>query len=76
MYGYGALTINSPTVATWNMYRNVQGKTLGQTTVESLLICNTFNTGSAVCPYTIIPVNTKLFTYPLVQVRQFHIRSI
>ena len=63
MYGYGTFTINSATVATWNMYKNSMTTSPGQTNIDSLLICNTFNTGSAICPYTSIPVSATVSVY-------------
>ena len=69
MYGYGTFTINSATVATWTMWKNSQiGTTIAATSLDSLLICNTFNTGSAICPYTSIPVTTATTTYVFAQV--------
>ena len=72
IYGYGTFTINSATVATWNMYKNDATKSPKQTTIDSLLICNTFNTGSAICPYTAIPTNAVVSFYSFIQVRQCH----
>ena len=70
IYGYGTLTINSATVATWNMYKNDVTKSPGQIAIDTLLICNTFNTGSAICPFTTIPVSKGNSTIKVVQVRQ------
>ena len=70
IYGYGALTINSATVATWNMYKNDVTKSPGQIAIDTLLICNTFNTGSAICPFKTIPVRKGNSTIKVVQVRQ------
>ena len=73
IHGYGTLTINSATVATWNLYKNDVTKSPGQISIDTLLICNTFNTGSAICPFTTIPVRKGYCKIKLVQVRQCHI---
>jgi hypothetical protein len=73
IYGYGTLTINSATVATWNMYKNDVTKSPGQISIDTLLICNTFNTGSAICPFKTIPVRKGNCKIKVVQVRQCHI---
>ena len=55
IYGYGTLTINSASVATWNMFKNSMTVSPGQTAIDTVLICNSYTTGSAICPYTTIP---------------------
>ena len=50
------------------MYKNDVTRSPGQITIDTLLICNTFNTGSAICPFDSIPTSTDMNVYPLVQV--------
>jgi hypothetical protein len=68
MYGYGTLTINSPTVATWNMMKNSMTMTPGESNIDSVLICNSYM-GSAICPFTTIPPECpeKVFKYSTVR---------
>ena len=65
IYGYGTFTINSATVATWNMFSNTQNIKTGKSNIDSLLICNSYNMKTAICPFTVIPGAN---TYSLVQV--------
>lgn len=68
MYGYGTFQINSATTATWNMFENAyNGVAISAYSIDNVLICNSWNTGSAICPYATIPVDPTT-TYVLTQV--------
>ena len=67
IYGFGTLTINSPEVATWVMYKNSYSTGPGVVPIDRILICNSIY-GSAVCPYGAIPSASSVSSYALIQV--------
>ena len=69
IYGFGTLTINSATVATWNMYKNTLSTGPGVLSIDKVLICNSY-LGSSICPYGAIPSASSTSSYALIQVNQ------